>query len=77
MRPRRHQLATEQKHAQEGRLEEEGGDAFIGEQGTEDVRCGIGEPAPVRAELEGHDHAGHHADAEGHREYPDPEHRDP
>src|SRR5262249_49121251 len=76
MRPRRHELASEQEYAEKSRLQEEGSDAFIGEQGAEDIRRRIGKAAPVRAELERHDHAGHHADPEGDRENPDPEHRD-
>ena len=31
MRPGRHQLAPEQQHAEEGRLEEEGGQPLVGE----------------------------------------------
>ena len=77
MRPGRHQLAAEQQHAEEGRFEEEGGQPFIGEERRQHIGRRVGEAAPVGAELERHDDAGHDAHAEGDREYLDPECRDP
>ena len=73
MRPARHQLAAEQQHAEKRRFEEEGGQAFIGQQRRDDIGGGVGEAAPVGAELERHDDAGHHAHAEGDGEDPGPE----
>ena len=77
MRPRRHQLAAEQQDAQERRFQEEGGQRLIGEQRAQHIACRVRVAAPVGADLEGHDHAGHHADAKRHREDADPVHGDP
>ena len=75
MRPARHQLAAEQQHAEEGRLEKERRQALVGEQRRDDVADVVGEAAPVRAELERHDDAGHDAHAERDGEDLDPEGR--
>ena len=74
MRPARHQLAPEQQHAEERRFEEERRQALVGQQRRDDVGGRVGEAAPVGAELERHDDAGHHAHAERDREDLDPEH---
>ena len=76
VRPGRHKLAPEQQHAEEGRLEEEGGQPLIGEQRRNDVGDGVGEPAPVGAELERHDDPRDDPHAERHGENLDPESRD-
>ncbi|OBX36561.1 hypothetical protein A8U91_00904 [Halomonas elongata] len=62
-----HLVASEQQHAEEGRLEEEGRDHLVAEQGSKEVRGSKGEVAPVGAELEGHDDARHHTHREDHR----------
>ncbi len=68
MRPARHQLAAEEQHAEEGRLQEEGGEPLTGQKRRDDVRRRVGEAAPIGAELEGHDDAGDDAHAERDRE---------
>jgi hypothetical protein len=73
MHGRRHQLAAEQQHPEEGRLQEECGQALIGQERRDHVAGVVGKAAPVGAELERHDHAGHHPHAEGDREDPQPE----
>ena len=77
MRPARHEFAPEQQHAEEGRFQEEGGQSFIGEQRRDHVARGVGEAAPVGAELERHDDARDHAHSERDRENLDPERRQP
>jgi hypothetical protein len=76
MRPPRHQLAPEQQHAEEGRLEEECGQSLIGEQRTDNVGSGVGVTAPVCANLERHDDPGDDAHAERHRKNLDPKRRE-
>ena len=73
MHRRRHQLAAEQQHPEKGRFEEERGQALIGQQRRDHVAGGVGEAAPVGAELERHHDAGHDAHAEGDGEDPQPE----
>ena len=70
---RRHAVAPEQHDAEERRLEHEGGEGLVAEQRTLDRAGLLREPAPVGAELERHDDAGHDAHAEGDREDLDPE----
>ena len=77
MHPARHQPPAEQQHAEKRGFEEERGEAFIGEQRREHVGGDVGEAAPVGAELERHDDAGHHAHAERDREQLGPEPRQP
>ena len=76
MRPGRHQGAAEQQHAKERRLEKESRQPLIGQRWTDDVSCGIGQAAPIGAELERHYDPGHHPHAERDREDPNPEVRD-
>jgi hypothetical protein len=76
VRPGRHKLASEQEHAEEGRLQEECGQPLIGEQRRNDVSGRIGETAPIRAELKRHDDARHDAHAERHGKNLDPKGRD-
>ena len=76
MRPGRHQGAAEQQHPEERCLEKESHQVLIGQKRADDVSCGIGQAAPVGAELERHHYSGHHPHAEGDREDPNPEIRD-
>ncbi len=73
MHGRRHELATEQKHSEKRRFQKECGETLIGQQRGYHVAGVVGEAAPVRAELERHDDAGHHSHAEGNRKDPQPE----
>ena len=66
--PVRHAVHAEQHHAEEGRLEEEGGQDLVGEQRPGDVADLVHEARPVGAELEGHGDAGDHAHRERQRE---------
>ena len=68
-----HLLPAEEHDAEKGRLEEEGGDDLIGDDGPKHVAGELGEPRPVGAELVAHDDARHDAEAEGHREHLHPE----
>jgi hypothetical protein len=70
------QGAAEQQHAKERRLEKESCQPLIGQSWADDVACGIGQAAPIGAELEGHNDPGHHPHAESDREDPYPEIRD-
>jgi hypothetical protein len=60
-----HALAAEEHHAQEPRLEEEGGEHLTGHERSDHRAGAVGEDAPVGAELVGHDDAGNHAHPEG------------
>ncbi len=73
MRSWRHQFAAKQQYAKERCLKEEGSQPLIGEEWPQNVGRRVGKAAPVGAELERHDHAGHDAHAEGNREDLDPE----
>ena len=76
MRPRRHKLASEQQHPEEGRLQEECRQPLIGEQRGDHVGGGVRETAPVRADLERHDDPGDDAHTERNSKDLDPESRD-
>src|SRR6516225_9994773 len=65
MRPGGHQTPSEQKHAEKRRFEEKGHQAFVGQKRRDHVGGGVGEAAPIGAELERHNDAGDHAHAEG------------
>jgi hypothetical protein len=73
MRPGWNQPPPEQKHAQERCLEKKGHQAFIGQQWRNYVRSRVSKATPIRAELERHDDAGHHAHAERNCKNPGPE----
>ena len=64
MGPGRHQLASEQQHAEESRLQEESGQPLVGQQRPDNVGGGVGVTAPVRADLERHDDPRNDAHAE-------------
>src|SRR5262245_26022996 len=76
MRPGRHQLASEQEHAEKSRLKEKCREAFVREERRKHIGGRVRKAAPVRTELKGHDDAGHDAHAERDRKNLDPEHRD-
>jgi len=61
-------LHAEQHDAEEAGLQEEGGQHLVGHERPEHRPGPVGKHRPVGAELVGHDHAGHHAHAEGERE---------
>ena len=65
-------VPAEEEQADEGRLQEEGENAFYGERRAENVADIMGVVAPIGAELEFHRHAGRDA----HREI-DPKERSP
>ena len=64
MRPLRHELAAEQKHSEERRLEEEGHDGLISEEWRQNIRGDVREPAPISSELKRHHNSGNHAHSE-------------
>jgi hypothetical protein len=68
-----HAVPAEQHDAEETRLEEEGGEHFIGQQWPGDRPGEVRETPPVGTELIGHDQAGDHAHAEVHGENLRPE----
>jgi len=73
VKPRRHAAAAEQHDAEEARLQQEGGEAFVAQQRALDRAGAFGQHAPVGAELKRHDDAADHAHAEGQREHLQPE----
>ena len=57
-------MTTEQQHAEEAGLEEEGGDDLVTQHRSDEVRGELGEVAPIGAELECHDDSRHHTHGE-------------
>ena len=74
--PRRDSLPPEQQDTEEARLEREGGESLVNEERSLDRSGEPRELAPIGAELEGHDDAGHHAEPEGDTENLEPEFKD-
>ncbi len=68
VQPARHPVPAEQHDAEEGRLQEEGGQHLVADQRPDDVADHMREAAPVGAELVGEHDARHHAHGEGHGE---------
>ena len=66
-------LPAEEHDPEEAGLEEEGGQHLVGHDRAHDGTDGVAEPAPVGAELVGHDDAGDDAHAEGDGEDRQPE----
>ena len=73
MHPWRHELASEEQHAQEAGFEEERHQHLVRHQGTDDVRGEIRVAAPVGPELERHHDPGNHSHPERHCEQAQPE----
>ena len=70
---RRHAVAREQHHAEERRLQHEGGESLVAEQRPLDRAGPLRQHPPVGAELERHHDARHHPHAERDREHLEPE----
>jgi hypothetical protein len=64
--------SPEQHHAEEGRLKQKRGEAFVAQERSLDGPGALREHAPVGAELEGHHDAADHAHGERQREDPQP-----